>query len=73
MAKARNVQQINNDFMNKVAVCYLFASWQHQVQGLCTIGVVIFFIKIFVLFIQLEFFFLFKERCIGSVLVTDWL
>ena len=47
MAKARNVQQINNDFMNKVAVCYLFASWQHQVQGLCTIGVVIFLKKIF--------------------------
>ena len=42
MAKARNVQQINNDFMNKVAVCDLFASWQHLVQGLCTIGVVIF-------------------------------
>ena len=47
MAKARNVQQINNDFMNKVAVCYLFASWQHQVQGLCTIGVVIFFQSVF--------------------------
>ena len=51
MAKARNVQQINNDFMNKVAVCYLFASWQHQVQGLCTIGVVIFLKKYFIFFI----------------------
>ena len=69
MAKARNVQQINNDFMNKVAVCYLFASWQHQVHNRCGK----FFKKNILYFLYYEYFFLFKERCIGSVLVTDWL